>query len=156
VTDPQNPSDPTPPPPAPQGPPSYNAPPPAQPYGQQPYAAAPPAAYGQPANAPIPGRTLGIVAFVLSFFTGLIALILGIVALVQSKKAGVSNGWAVAAIIISSVFTVIGIIVGIFAIIALAAGAGFASELLAACQAVDFTGTVTVQGQTVDCSTLNR
>ena len=71
----------------------------------------PPAAYGPPASATIPGRTLGIVAFVLSFFTGLIALILGIVALVQSKKAGFGNGWELAAIIISSVFLVLGIIV---------------------------------------------
>jgi hypothetical protein len=101
MTDPQNPAEPTP-------PPAYSAAPPAQPY-----APAPPAAYGPPASAAIPGRTLGIVAFVLSFFTGLIALILGIVALVQSKKAGFGNGWALAAIIISSVFLVLGIIVSI-------------------------------------------
>ena len=63
-------------------------------------------------TAPQPGRTLGIVAFVLSFFAQLIGLILGIVALVQSKRAGQKNGWAVAAIIISSVLMVIGIIFG--------------------------------------------
>ncbi len=35
----------------------------------------------------------------LSFFVQLVALILGIVALVQSRKAGAKNGFAVAAII---------------------------------------------------------
>lgn len=87
----------------PQNPPQ----PPPAPTGGTP----PPPAYGGAPDAPVPGKTLGIVAFVLSFFLQLIALILGIVALVQSKKAGVSNGWAVAAIIISSVLLVVGIIV---------------------------------------------
>lgn len=162
MTDPQNPADPNTPPAAPQGPPAYSAPPPAQqppaqqPYAQQqPYASAPPASYGAPATQTIPGRTLGIVAFVLSFFTGIIALILGIVALVQSRKAGQKNGWAVAAIIISSVLTVIGIIVGIFLIIAFTAAAGLGTEALQACQAIDFTGTVTVRGVTIDCATIN-
>jgi len=127
MTDPQNPAEqpaaaPTPPPspepsaPAPEPAPAYGTtPPPA--YGTTPppaYAPAPPAAYGAPApGAPVPGKTMGIVAFVLSFFVQLIALILGIIALVQSKKAGASNGFAVAAIIISAVLMVIGIIVGI-------------------------------------------
>ncbi len=132
MTDPQQP----PPPPGdrdvPPAPPAYasdpaaasGAPPPAygqQPYGaappptygqQQPYAAAPPA-YGAPASASVPGRTLGIVAFVLSFFAQPVGLILGIVAMVQSRQAGVKNGWALAAIILSSVLMVIGIIVAI-------------------------------------------
>src|SRR4029078_10914262 len=88
---------------APGAAPPYPAPPPAQqppvqqPYAQQqPYASAPPASYGAPATQTIPGRTLGLLAVVLSFFTGIIALILGIVALVQSRKAGQKNGWAVA------------------------------------------------------------
>jgi hypothetical protein len=108
MSDPQNPVD-------PQQPPAYQ-PPAYQPPQQYPgagdagsgYAAAPPAPYGPPATP-----TMGIVAFILSFFVQLVALILGIIALVQSKKAGHSNGWAVAAIIISSVLMVIGIIVGI-------------------------------------------
>ncbi|MDE0547169.1 DUF4190 domain-containing protein [Microbacterium sp. C7(2022)] len=95
-------------------PPAYSQAPSAPPYGaapgQQPYASAPPAAYGAPVSASVPGRTLGIVAFILSFFMQLIALILGIVALVQSKKAGAKNGFALAAIIISSVLLVLGII----------------------------------------------
>ncbi|AZC13630.1 MULTISPECIES: DUF4190 domain-containing protein [unclassified Microbacterium] len=111
MTDPQNPS--AVPPSAPQTPPAYSS-------------APPPAYNAQPApGAPVPGKTLGIVAFVLSFFAQLIALILGIVALVQSRKAGVKNGWALAAIIISAVLMVIGIIVII--LVAVAVGGGLAA-----------------------------
>jgi len=117
MSDPQNPVD-------PQQPPAYQ-PPAYQPPQQYPgagdagsgYAAAPPAPYGPPATPTVPGRTMGIVAFILSFFVQLVALILGIIALVQSKKAGHSNGWAVAAIIISSVLMVIGIIVAVTAVV---------------------------------------
>jgi len=77
------------------------------------YPTAPPPAYGAPVQPTVPGKTLGIVAFILSFFMQVIALILGIVALVQSKKAGNKNGFALAAIIISSVLLVIGIIIAI-------------------------------------------
>lgn len=52
----------------------------------------------------------------LSFFIQLVALVLGIVALVQSRKAGQKNGFALAAIIISSILIVIGIIVAIVVI----------------------------------------
>jgi len=140
MTDPQNPGVPDagnqpspaydPPPPAYNPPPpAYGAPPQQPGYGQTgyeqgAYPAAPPAPYGDPAaNQTNPGKTLGIVAFVLSFFVQLVGLILGIVALVQSRKAGQSNGWAVAAIIISSVLLVVGIIVGIFLFIAFGAAA---------------------------------
>lgn len=147
MTDPQNPD-------VPATPPTYNAPPPAA--SQPAYSSAPPAPYGAPANAPVPGKTLGIVALVVAIFFNVIGLILGIVALVQSRKAGVKNGPAVAAIIVGAVLTVIGIIIAIFAIVAFGAAAGFASEAFQACQAVDFTGTVTVQGVSVDCGTISR
>jgi hypothetical protein len=148
MTDPQNPADPAsnvPPPPA------YGQPPagPAQPQ----YAPAPPPAYGAPANAPVPGRTMGIVAFILSFFVQLIALILGIIALVQSRKAGHKNGWAVAAIIISVVLMVLGAILFVAVVIPLIT---YSSEVVQACQAVGFEGTVEVRGLTVDCSNTNR
>jgi len=58
-----------------------------------------------------PGRTLGITAFVLSFFLQAVALILGIVALVQSRRAGVTNNLAIAAVVISAVLIVTGAIV---------------------------------------------
>lgn len=55
-----------------------------------------------------PGKVLGIVAFVLAFlpWLQLIGVILGIVAFNQSKKAGLKNGFAKAAIIIGSIFLV--------------------------------------------------
>lgn len=99
--------------------PGYGAPPPNPGYAAAPppspgYAAAPPPAPQYSAPPPSsPGRTLGIVAFILSFFLQLVALVMGIIALVQSRKAGQKNGWALAAIIISSALIVIGIIVTI-------------------------------------------
>ncbi|WP_442575232.1 DUF4190 domain-containing protein [Microbacterium sp. F51-2R] len=136
--------------------PSYN-PPPA--YGSAPpppaqYSSAPPPA-PQYASAPPsqPGRTLGIVAFILSFFAQLIALILGIVALVQSRRAGQKNGWALAAIIISAVLMILGVIAFFAIVLPLLS---FSGEALQACQAVDFSGTVEVRGIPVDCSTVSR
>lgn len=91
-------------------------------------ATAPPGPCGAP-PAPLtdPGKTMGIVAFIMSFFVTfflvqIVAMILGIVALVRSKKAGHSNPWAVAAIIISSVLMVLTIIVAIIAGMAFGSG----------------------------------
>ena len=75
---------------------------------------------------------MGIVAFILSFFVQLVALILGIIALVQSRKAGAKNGFAVAAIIISSVLMVLGVI---FLILAIAFWGMFAGDLTSQIQA---------------------
>lgn len=136
MTDPHNPTNP---------PASDPAAPPAAPA----YSAAPPAAPAYDAGgyapaAPVPGKTLGIVAFVLSFFLQLVALILGIVALVQSRKAGRSNGWAIAAIIISAIGLVIGTIV-FFTLI-------LPSISAAATCAADPSAIVTVWGVEVPCS----
>jgi len=70
---------------------------------------------------------MGIVAFILSlfitfFFIQSVGLVLGIVALVKSKKAGHSNGWALAAIITSAALLVITIIVAI--VVGMAFGRG--------------------------------
>ena len=97
----------TPPPAQAPGVPAYNAPA---------YAAAPAYSAGGAPTGPVPGKTLGIVAFVVSLFAGLVGLILGIVALVQSKKAGRGNGFAIAAIIIGALSVVVGLIV-LFAVI---------------------------------------
>ncbi|MET2012232.1 DUF4190 domain-containing protein [Microbacterium chocolatum] len=122
----------------------------------QSYPSAPPPAYNAPAQGQaVPGRTLGIVALVVAIFFNVIGLILGIVALVQSRKAGVKNGWAVAAIVVGAVLTVVGIIVAISLVALFSAAAGFAGEAFEACQAAGFTGTVVVQGQTVDCATIS-
>jgi hypothetical protein len=91
-------------------------------------AAAPPGASGvPPVPATDPGKTMGIVAFIMSLFVSffliqIVALILGIVALVKSKKAGYSNRWAIAAIIISLVLMVLTVIVAI--ILGMAFGGG--------------------------------
>ena len=125
MTDPQNPQNSPPPYGATPPPPAYGATPPAPSYG-----AAPPAQYGGgPVQGPIPGKTMGIVALILSFFVQLVALILGIIALVQSKKAGYKNTPAVWAIIISSVLMVVGIIIAVTIISgAIAAGAALCAE----------------------------
>ena len=47
----------------------------------------------------VPGRALGIWSFVLSFVVQVLGLIFGIVALAQSRRAGVSNNFAVAGVI---------------------------------------------------------
>lgn len=124
-----------------QPPPDYGAPP-QHGYAGQPAPAVypPPSAYpaappptGQYAAPPpaAPGRTLGIVAFILSFFMALVGLILGIIALVQSRKAGQKNGFALAAIIIGAVLCVVGTIIGIVAVSALVAGAAEYARLCA-------------------------
>ena len=141
------------PPPDGNQPPAYN-PPPAQ-YPS--YAAAPPPAPQYSAPPPSrPGRTLGIVAFILSFFAQLIALIVGIVALVQSKRAGEKNGWAVAAIIISSVLMVVGIIVGIWVLaVLLPQAAQFTQEILDQCRELG-PGVQEINGVSIDCSEILR
>jgi len=61
----------------------------------------------------VPGRGLGIAGFVLSLFVvaNVVGLILSIVALIQSKRAGRPNGFALAGIIIASVGVVLTILV---------------------------------------------
>ena len=71
----------------------------------------------RPSVHDLPGRAMGIWAFVLSFFVQVLALVLGIVALGQSRRAGVSNGLAIAGIVISSVLIIAGAITA-FAILA--------------------------------------
>ena len=61
--------------------------------------------------AAVPGKTLGIVALILAFFFQLIALILGIVALSQSRKVGAKNTPALVAIILSIVFGIVWILI---------------------------------------------
>jgi len=49
-----------------------------------------------------PGYGLGIAALILAFYVSPVGLILGIVGLVKSKKAGFKNGFALAGIIIGA------------------------------------------------------
>lgn len=55
-----------------------------------------------------PGRTLGIVGFILAILFNIIGLIVSIVAYNKSKKAGFSNGWAAAGIVIGVVEIILG------------------------------------------------
>ncbi|WP_344071444.1 DUF4190 domain-containing protein [Microbacterium sediminicola] len=104
-----------------------------------------PAPQSPPAGPPttVPGKTMGIVALILAFFFQLVALILGIVALVQSRKAGAKNVPAVWAIVLSSVFMVFGII--ILAVVLSSAGA-----LISMCGDLG-PGVHDVNGVTVTC-----
>lgn len=57
-----------------------------------------------------PGRTLGIVGLILAFVASLVGMIISIVALNQSKKAGYDNGLAKAGIIVGAILTVFGLV----------------------------------------------
>lgn len=142
MTDPQN----------PQQPPAYETP--AYPSAPPAAPAYDPANAGVGYNAPVPGKTMGIVALVLAIVPvglQLIGLILGIVALVQSKKAGVKNPQALWAIIVSSVLIVIGTIVAIVVISSLASLVGDITPQIQACIDNGGVGTVEVNGVTLTC-----
>lgn len=95
------------------------------------------------APAAVPGKTLGIVALVFAFLSSPIGFILGLVAKSQSKKAGVSNGPATAAIVIGLIGTIIiAIIIGVSV-----AGAG---ALLGQCADLG-PGVHEVGGVTITC-----
>lgn len=97
-----------------------------------------------PQQAPVnPGRSLGIAGFVLSIIIpiSLIGLILSIIALVQSKKAGMKNGFALAGIIIGAV-----VVIGAIVLITL----GF-STLFQTCQELG-NGVHEVNGVTYTCN----
>lgn len=139
--------------PGPPQAPQYGAPAPGAPqYG------APPAQgpqYGaQPGRAPQttsdPGKPLGIVGLVLSILgcTSLVGLILSIVALVQSKKAGHNNGIAIAGIIVGAVLLLASIIGGI---IFLSVGNEIFNDYLDACQNVPAGDTTIWEGREVVC-----
>ncbi len=101
-----------------------------------------PAPYA-PAAPQDPGRTLGIVGLVLSFLTAAVGLVVSIVALRRSRKAGFKNGFALAGIIVGGLVTlawVVGIVVGG---VALGGVAAKCSEL--------GPGTHTVDGVTYTC-----
>ena len=104
-----------------------------------------------PASAPVspaagdPNKTFGIIALVVSIFFSLIGGILGIVAYTRSKKAGYTNGFALAAIIVGFVLFLLQVIVGI--LVAVAAIAAVNS----ACDGLDAGTYETTTGTTVVC-----
>ncbi|THJ66663.1 DUF4190 domain-containing protein [Arthrobacter echini] len=127
------------------------------PYGQSsaPYGQADPGASNYPGQqyypgppAENPGRTLGIVGFILAIFIAPVGLIISIIAFVKSRKAGMGNGLALAGIIIGAIFTVL-LVLG-----AIAFGALFneiAQQFAEACEGLPSGTTVTVEGQALDC-----
>ena len=62
------------------------------------------------APAVVPGKTLGIVALIVSFFFSVLGIILGIVAKVQSNRAGVKNTPATVAIVLGIIFFILTIV----------------------------------------------
>ncbi len=114
--------------------------------GQQ-YPGAPQYSGGPGANGPVPGRTLGIVGFVLAFLAAPIGVILSIVALVQSRKAGAKNGFALAGIIIGIIGTIV-IIISIVALVAL--GGAAVEQINQVCSELG-SGTHTEGGVTYTC-----
>lgn len=138
------------------------------PYGQQPstnspYGQQPPAGYGQgsPYGTPggygggygqpaeNPGKTLGIVGLICSIIwpISIVGLIISIIAMVKSRKAGMGNGFALAGIIIGA----IGVITGVIAVLGLIAVAGFTQEVIQFCETAG-PGPQEFQGQPIDCS----
>jgi hypothetical protein len=89
---------------APPVPPAYSAPP----------ASAGPVA--PPPGTDYPGKTLGIVGLILAFVFTIAGLVCSIIAYSQSRRAGYKNGIALAGIIVSAAFIVIGVIIAIVVI----------------------------------------
>lgn len=92
-----------------------------------------------------PGKGLGIAGLIISFFIGLLGLILSIVALSKSKKAGMGNGVAVAGIIVGALSTLGQIIAGIFIILAVIGAAAITKQ----CQDAGGAGHTVTSGSTV-------
>lgn len=103
--------------------------------------------YGQPVENP--GKTLGIVGLICSIIwpISIVGLVISIIAMVKSRKAGMSNGFALAGIIVGA----IGVISGVIAVIGLIAVAGFTQEVIQFCETAG-PGPQEFQGQPIDCS----
>ena len=131
-------------PPAPAAGPTVPAPPRApDAYAQLAATYAQPApAYAQPA-AVNPGRTLGIVGFILAFFVSPAGIIVSAIGLSKSRKSGNKNGLALAGLILSIVFFIIAI-----AVTAVLVGA--AVEVLNQCAGLGG-GVQQINGVTVTC-----
>ncbi|ARJ04163.1 hypothetical protein GCM10010988_28920 [Cnuibacter physcomitrellae] len=94
-----------------------------------------------------PGRVLGIVGLILAFLTPVIGLILSIIALVQSKKAGVRNGLALVGVIVGAALTAAIIAVIVIASVTFGGRVGTALDLCAQ----NGPGTYTQDGTTITC-----
>ncbi len=95
-----------------------------------------------------PGHGLGLASLITSFFIGILGLILGIVALMKSKKAGYKNGLALAGIIVGSINTILIIIFIILSLMAVGTVVSTVSDAVK-----EGGGTVTIDGPTTGGST---
>jgi hypothetical protein len=111
-----------------------------------------PPAYAAPApGVEVPGKTLGIIALIAAFLISVLGIILGFVALNQSKKAGYPNGPAKAAIIVGIIISVLWVI-GIILVAVLGATLfGAAADQFAQVCAELGAGEHTVEGITYTC-----
>lgn len=120
------------------------SPPPAAPSA---YAVSAPSApvYAQSSQAVVvnPGRTLGIVGFILAFFVSPAGIIVSAIGLSRSRKAGQKNGLALAGLILSIVFLILSIVI-------IAAVVAATASLISTC--ADLGGGVQqIKGVTVTC-----
>ena len=104
--------------------------------------AQPTPAYAQPA-AVNPGRTLGIVGFILAFFVSPAGIIVSAIGLSKSRKSGNKNGLALAGLILSIVFFIIAIVVTVLLV-------GAAVALLNQCTGLGG-GVQQINGVTITC-----
>ena len=99
-------------------------------------------AYAQPV-AVNPGRTLGIVGFILAFFVSPAGIIVSAIGLSKSRKSGNKNGLALAGLILSIVISIIAIVVMVLLV-------GAAVALLNQCTELGG-GVQQINGVTVTC-----
>jgi hypothetical protein len=105
----------------------------------------PPApAYSQP-PAPDPGRTLGIVGFILAFFVSPAGIVVSAIGLFKSRRAGRKNGLALAGLILSIVFFIVTVLIIVLIVAA-------AVSVLNQC-AILGGGVQTIGGTAVTCPT---
>ena len=134
-------------PPVPPAPDAGRVPPVAPPAPDANPASAP--AYAQPTPAYAqsvavnPGRTLGIVGFILAFFVSPAGIIVSAIGLSKSRKSGNKNGLALAGLILSIVFFIIAIVVSVLLV-------GAAVALLNQCTELGG-GVQQINGVTVTC-----
>ncbi|WP_051388961.1 hypothetical protein [Arthrobacter sp. 35W] len=124
---------------------------PTPPQFQQPqpvaYPTAPNGAY-QGAPAQDPGKVMGIISIILPFVgLGLVGLILGLIGMSKSKKAGFKNTPALVGVILGALAIVITIVV---AIIGISAATQLATDIQQQCS--NGSPTFTVNGQTGSCT----
>ena len=79
---------------------------------------------GYPMPRPNPGQAMGIAGLITSFFISVVGLVLSIIGLNQSRKAGMGNVPAVVGIVIGGLGTLMGVIFFIFIMLAIAADPG--------------------------------